>query len=196
MKAMFIVLGVCALIAVVLLGVFIMWVRRMALDTSDVFKEYPTSIEAILAQPKELDIIIALHQKIDQKWARSGFDSLTEAERVFLCIEGIETEVNNGGFDQYFFNSSGEFAQDAPAAFGAIGADHTAGIISKACSVFPDGKPPRDWEERQLLLLDIGEEAEQLLEQLDDDFFDYKDDLSQLLVEYIRKLKDDFHDEE
>ncbi len=132
---------------------------------------------------------------IDQKWARSGYDSLTEAENVFGCVNGLNIEVYNGGFDQYFYNSAGDFAQDAPAAFGAIGADHTAGIISKACSVFPDGKPPRDWEERQLLLLDIGEEAEQLLDELDDEFYAYKDDLSQLLVEYIRKHKDDFHDE-
>ncbi len=194
MKAILIVLGVCALIVVVLVAVFIAWMRKMAPDTSDVFKEYPTSIEEILAQPEELDIIIALHQKTDQKAARSGLDSLTEAERILLCFQGIELDVNNGGFHQYFFNSSGDSAQDAPAAFRAIGADHTAGIIAKACSVFPDGKPPKDREERQLLLRDIGEEAEQLLDQLNDEFFEYRDDLSQLLVEYIRKHEDDFRD--
>ena len=86
MKAILIVLGVCALIAVVLLGVFVVWVRRMGLDTPDVSKEYPTSIEEILTQPKELDIIIALHQKIHQKWAKSGFESLTEAEKVLLWL--------------------------------------------------------------------------------------------------------------
>ncbi len=188
-------MGICASVAVVLLGVFIVWVRKMAPDTSDVFREYPTSIKEILTQPKELDIIIALHQKIDQKWARSDFDSLTKAEKVFLCVNEIENEVNNGGFDQYFLNSLGELVQDAPAAFRAIGADHTAGIVTTACSVFPDGKPPSDREERQQLLLDIGEEGKQLLEQLDDEFFEYKDDLGQLLVEYVRKHKDDFHEE-
>jgi hypothetical protein len=33
---------------------------------------------------------------------------MSEAERVFICIWQLEAEVNNGGFTQYFTNSSGD----------------------------------------------------------------------------------------
>ena len=157
-------------------------------------KKYPTSIEEILAQLKEDDIVFALDEKIQQKWARSGDDSLTEAENVFSCVNGLNMEVDNGGFDQYFYNSAGDFAQDAPAAFRAIGADLIAGIVSRACAVFPDGKPPRDREERQQLLLDIGEEGKQLLDVLSDEFHDNQPGQGQILEDYIIEHKVDFQD--
>ena len=155
-------------------------------------KEYPTSIEEILDQLKEDHLVAALDQKIHQKWARSGYDSLTEAEKVFLRVHGVHVEVANGGFDQYFYNSEGDFAQDAPAAFRAIGADLIAGIVSRACSVFPDGKPTRDRKQRLQLLLDIGEEGKQLLDQLTGEFFDNQPGQGQLLEDYIIEHKVDF----
>jgi len=58
-----------------------------------------------------------LQAKFDQKMAKSGVDSLARPELVFVCVDGVENEVNNGGFSQYFVNSAGDFAQDAAGAF-------------------------------------------------------------------------------
>ncbi len=155
-------------------------------------KKYPKDIDEILTQPKPLDIIFALQEKIGQKLASSGFESLTIGERTFLCVDGIESQVNNGGFDQYFFNTTGNLAQGAPAAFEAIGAEYTAKLVRQACSVFPDEAPPNDQNKRQELFEQIGKDKEEFLYELDKQFYEYKDNLRQLLIEYIRKNKEQF----
>ena len=40
---------------------------------------------------------------ISAKFDAQGFDSLAPTERVVYCIWWLEAEVNNGGFDQFFF---------------------------------------------------------------------------------------------
>jgi hypothetical protein len=47
---------------------------------------------------------------------------LTVAERRFLSIAMLRTEVNNGGFHQYLFNAAGDLAPDAAAAAVTSGA--------------------------------------------------------------------------
>ena len=107
---------------------------------------------------------------------------ISEAERVFICIWQLEAEVNNGGFAQYFTNSSGDLAADAPAALEAIGATHTASIVRGANAIFPGG-PPRDRDAREDAFGAIAEDA---FEELDDRFLAYEDDLSSLLYAYVQ----------
>jgi hypothetical protein len=158
--------------------------RRQASRLPPLLKASPTSIDEILAQSRDVDVLIALHQKMSQKCAASGFNGLSEAEKVVLCVEDLEGEVNNGGFHQYFLNSDGELIHETPAALEAIGAGYTAAIVRRACSVFPEGSPPKDRTERQESLLVLGREADAQLSRLDDEFYAYKDDLSRLVIDY------------
>jgi len=107
---------------------------------------------------------------------------ITDAERVFICIWQLEAEVNNGGFAQYYTNSSGDLAADAPEALEAAGAAHTASIVRTANAVFPGG-PPRDRDAREDAFDAIADDA---FEQLDDRFVAYEDDLSSLLYAYVQ----------
>ena len=58
--------------------------------------------------------------------------SLTDEERVVLAVEALEREVNNGGYDQFFVNSSREFAPTVVAALQRIGCKKTAAITQRA----------------------------------------------------------------
>ena len=58
--------------------------------------------------------------------------SLTAEERIVLAVEALEREVNNGGYDQFFANSSREFAPTVVAALHRIGCKKTATITQKA----------------------------------------------------------------
>jgi hypothetical protein len=49
---------------------------------------------------------LGVQAKLDQK----GEDTLTEAEQLLLAVSALEREVNNGGYHQFFTNSSGQFA--------------------------------------------------------------------------------------
>jgi hypothetical protein len=66
-------------------------------------------------------------------------------------VRQFEAEVNNGGLHQYYFNSSSNSAIETPEALDTIGASHTAEIVRKANSIFPQG-PPRDCDARHVSL--------------------------------------------
>ena len=49
-------------------------------------------------------------------------------ELVVKLVEDFEAEVNNGGFDQFFFNSRGDFSIESLEALELIKANKTAAI--------------------------------------------------------------------
>ena len=104
-------------------------------------------------------------------------------------------EVNNGGFSQYFFNSSGNFGNEIVASFEKIGAIKTAEICKKAISIFPNDVPT-DWGKRQEFLTPDDEKDEERIEEFfnkcDDAFFEYEDDLSELNYQFIINNKESF----
>lgn len=62
-------------------------------------------------------------------------ESPTPEETVVLAIEGVEREVNNGGFSQFFVNSSREFVPVVVAALQAIGCPKTASLMRSAMDI-------------------------------------------------------------
>ena len=114
-----------------------------------------------------------------------AFEELSPAEQVFRSVWELEAEVNNGGFDQYFFNSPGGASTAAVQALQRIGARSAAEIVHRAISQFPGGQPPRDPKQRRSILEAIGVTHAELLEQLDTEFLRYPDDLTELLHSYV-----------
>ncbi len=108
---------------------------------------------------------------------------------MFILVREIEAEVNNGGFNQFFFNSAGDRARATAGALRTIGAERMASIVASANSSFPDG-PPADRSVRQNLLEAIDPDTE-LFEELDQEFCGYPDDLSGLLYRFVIKHRSD-----
>lgn len=100
-----------------------------------------------------------------------------------------EREVNNGGFNQYFINSSGEFAHQTIQSLKRIGANTTADILQKAIDQFPDKKVPQDRDERNELVEQIEATANEVWNELDQQFFQYTDDLNTLNLHYVKQHK-------
>jgi hypothetical protein len=73
-------------------------------------------------------LVLAFEQAIQGKLA----DSISTEESYVLAVEGLEREVNNGGYSQFFGNSSGEFAPVIEAALRAIDCPKTADITRDA----------------------------------------------------------------
>lgn len=118
-------------------------------------------------------------------------EKLNYEQRVIYITQELEMEVNNGGFDQFFYNSGGNVANELMWAFGEIGATKTMEICKKAVSIFGD-KVPEDREEREEALDSLGEEAHLLLNTCDDAFYEYGDNLTELNYQYILKNKKSF----
>lgn len=100
----------------------------------------------------------------------------------------LEAEVNNGGYNQYFWNSSGEFALEAVEGFEAIGAEKNAILLKNAINIaikeLPQMKKFRDEGTLQAFSESYKHTA---LNDLDDVFFKYEENLSNLRIKYIRE---------
>jgi hypothetical protein len=97
-----------------------------------------------------------------------NFRSSPVIARTLFAAHWCQSEVCNGGFWQFFWNSTGSLAPEAEEAFRSIGMPRTAGVVSRAMEVFP--KPfPRDREQRWQVVPD---EDDGRFDALDNEFFD------------------------
>jgi len=133
--------------------------------------------------------LIALSENRGTKFWKLPFEKLTDAERVFVAIWGLEADVNNGGFSQYYFNSHGDNSAYAPAALRAVGANAMARIVDDANTVFGRAGPPTDREARQRAIETLGSAAEETWGKLDAEFFAYPDNLTECLYAYVQTHK-------
>jgi len=152
-------------------------------------KEKP-NLEHIWSLADTNDFVVAMTEHLDNK-TRYGkkMSVLSKAERIFYITQTLEMEVNNGGFSQFFYNSSGNFSNELVGAFTAIGANATAAICQKAISAF-GRKIPVDTDKREEMLDELqSEEIDEILEECDSAFFDYEDDLNELNYNFVMKNK-------
>ena len=112
-------------------------------------------------------------------------------------MEELQDEVNNGGFDQYFINSSGDHWVDAIEACKEIGAVKTADLLEKASKAY-GVEIPLDYDLRQDMMSELPEDGDywDKLDELDSIFYgdtgDYED-RDQLIYDYCMKNRDKFN---
>ena len=66
--------------------------------------------------------LLQLSESQQTDFGRVPFGVQSELQKAFSAIWELESQVNNGGFDQYFRNSDKEVIVYAPAALRTIGA--------------------------------------------------------------------------
>jgi len=155
---------------------------------SDIFKYPPPvmkTIEEILKLPNNENKVIELDNYIFELEQSKGFDNLTNTEKVIFCIENLEREVNNGGFNQFFVNSSGNYWKQTQETLKEIGALKTLDIFARALSVFSNTTPSIDRDTRINEVEALGDEKEKFLYDLDRQFYKYEDDIGRLLLSYV-----------
>ncbi|ESU25214.1 hypothetical protein FSS13T_18560 [Flavobacterium saliperosum S13] len=149
-------------------------------------------IDDILNLQNEEEIILKIGESIWKKtqYDYDNFSNLNEIERTFIYVDILEGQVNNGGFDQFFFNSSGDYTYEVLEAYENIGAYKTANLISEAINAFPKLPVSKDTETRRITMQDLSEEISEKWNQLDDKFYEYEENIMNYLIEYIKKNKE------
>ncbi len=151
------------------------------------------NLETLLSSDDTNTSIIELDNFISELCSYGeDIDKLTEPQKQFYYNQSLEREINNGGFNQYFINSCGDFANKTIGSLLAIGANTTADILQKAIDRFPNKKVPRDTDERIEIVEQIEEEVNEVWEELDEKFLEYKDDLNTLNLNFVKQHKSDF----
>ena len=106
------------------------------------------------------------------------FSKLNEYEKVFLVMDKLDMEVNNGGFVQFFDNTDGHYNDILVSSAEAIKAYDIAKICRKALAIYAKYV-----------------EEDSVIEELnpcDDAFYASKDYITGLSVQYAKENKEQF----
>lgn len=140
------------------------------------------------------NLVLALYGYLSNKcsYGEKIQELSNEEATIYLC-QVFEGEINNGGFSQFFYNLSGDFSIETLQALKTIGANNTALIYKMALSIFPKSNAPKDRDEREKLLDSLNDEkTDKILNDADNDFYKYEDDLLGLSYAYIITNKESF----
>lgn len=86
---------------------------------------------------------------VEKEW-KKGYDQLNQGRQMAVRFWWLIAELNNGGLDQYFWNSSGDFAPDTIDDLKRIGHDSAAEILMQASrKLFGDSGCPRETQSRR-----------------------------------------------
>ena len=123
------------------------------------------------------NLVYGLYEYIQKKsYNFLKVENLNEVEKNIMILNDLQAEVYNGGFEQYFFNSRGEFNDSLVKASMAVNATETAEICTKALDIIKRG-----------LLKE--QESELLHKECDTPFFEKSENLTSLIAEYARNNK-------
>ena len=163
---------------------------------------YTQLTEKIIDNTSDDDLLQVVFDNLSQKQAEDFEDeyeivsSWNDSRQAIYMIWLLEGEVNNGGYNQFYENSNGQFYNDLPDALKLVGANGFAKLMQRANETFQ--KENRQITQHQDGTVEgfIKSYENNPLNQLDDEFYDLykKEDLQQIQINFIRKHKTDFID--
>jgi Domain of unknown function (DUF4375) len=121
-----------------------------------------------------------------------GFDALSEAEKLYYSVALLRNEINNGGFHQYFFNSSGSYYKHAEEGLETLGAMETLQLLREAKAiVFPEISVPAEMKARRMHMARVDPDAAEQewvrkLDELDGRFYDSPDEITSRLETFAK----------
>ena len=109
-------------------------------------------MERVIKRPSPLSVLYT--KLIDRVHNSSGgFEGLSESEKVYYSVALLRNETNNGGFHQYFFNSSGSYYEYAEKGLVALGATQMLELLRRAKAIlFPSVPVPVEIKKRREIL--------------------------------------------
>jgi hypothetical protein len=142
--------------------------------------------------PSKNNILIGLSESDKTQFGKQDFATQSTPQQVFSSVWAVEAEVNNGGFSQYFLNDSCATAVFVAKALDTISAPRTADICRRAiATAFPAGLPPTP-KAISTAAVDFPDEVLEQLGALDNEFFAYPHNLTDLLFAYVSKHPEEF----
>jgi hypothetical protein len=139
------------------------------------------------------NILIELSESDRTDFGKKPISAQSPPQKVFSVIWAVESEVNNGGFSQYFLSDfSCETVSFVAEALEIIGAPHTASICMRAIEcAFPAGLPSTP-NAISAAASDFSDDICEKLEVIDQEFFAYPHNLTDLLFAYASKHPETF----
>ena len=159
-------------------------------------KSHGTSIQAILKHRREVDdlkLAYSIGFQLFEKVSKYGIDCLSNEEKFFLATYELDNEINNGGYLQYFNNSSGNLAFLVIEALQSIGSRKFLNITKKAIDIYGE-LPSKIQNERMNAIARITNNYEDnAWDKCDACYYEIEDEnIANLLLDYADLNKDKF----
>ena len=125
----------------------------------------------------------------EQKY-NASFASFSQEQRYIFAVVWYIAEVNNGGHEQFYFNSTGIVWKDALAGFRELGIDEAVEIIRESAARM-GGNPSLDRATRQKQLHTYQPD----FEDLDTQFYELEEkiDIEEAMQRYILQHRSAFY---
>jgi len=132
----------------------------------------------------ELVVSLGLH------WDLAGFDDMNPAEQALAGTWELANEVYNGGFMQYFHNSSRDHAKPMIEVLRSFDAHEAADLLKTAIAVCGPGTAWGDEPNFLAALKLIPEDVRRQISDLERMLYDGLDDVHLRLFRYLSKHRD------
>jgi len=154
----------------------------------------------IIDKLSDEDVEGAIYENIVETF-KGDFDNefehikkLSAGQQMFWATWILEAEVNNGGFNQYYYNSDGKFAEMALNGLKIIKANKFVDLVSRANSVYEKDKERLSAYDDGSMESFSKSYKDNPLNKFDNEFYDLekKQNISKLRIKYIREHKSEF----
>ena len=118
--------------------------------------------------------------------AFADYGSLTRDERVWINVQSLLDQVNNGGLISHYYNSGADYNQETIEDLQWLGFVELATLLMRINGLFPSGQPSTDIKERNEVIdtWPVGK-YDDLLEELDEQFYQKEPALENTLIQHI-----------
>ena len=136
------------------------------------------------------------HEVVSSLYRERGFNKMSKPQQYFEAIEDYKEEVDNGGHDQYFRNSTGDQYGIALEGLRAIGAGSKVDILVRAIGAFASATPSALNQDRRVEMNEFSDRQDAILRAADQKFYNSEkqpqERLEVLLMLYALNHKADF----
>ena len=146
-------------------------------------------IKAFSAPNPERDLWSNLVSRVYVDKESATLKLLNRQEKTYYLVIAFSGEVRNGGFSQFFTNSSGKFYQETIESLSDLNAKKTLDLLLQAKTLFfGDREPPVDrYERHQAMIPDPHSSSSG--DHLDKQFYADPDNLDQLIKAFALEKK-------
>ena len=113
---------------------------------------------------------------------KKSLEAFSREQRYIFAILWYSAEVNNGGHDQFFTNSTGLVRKDALEGFQVLGLDEAAKNLAASAEKL-GGQPSLDYDTRQQQL----EDFEPDFDEQDNLFYEIEGQIDERMIQFIRE---------
>lgn len=129
-----------------------------------------------------------------EQYTLDKISKLTKGQQAVFSTWWLEAEVNNGGFNQFYFNSSGQYAEMAETGFMTIGTEKFSELTKRANKIYSKNKERIEEFDDGTMESFSESYKDNALNDLDTEFYDLYDSekIGELRIKYIKENKNEF----